>query len=333
MPFTAGQAKAEPLTYSLDRTAGDLSGSFVIDSTKIQSGKLGSENEPPSVPLNPELLTFVPSYSESIPVNPASSAITGSAAATLYVSRGDYDRLQVGVSANSMQTEGYFGGPLFDAPGSNRQSSSQSKPLLPTSVNAGKAAFNNVRSGGWFDPATAHGFDYHITTPGALFTSITLPTGFNKPFTISSGGSILGTPLSSGGSILGTVMGGQSFTFPGVGVTEFEVTGITPLVDPTDNSAFPLQIFFNEPSASFTIEALPDPAAAIPEPAALALLVIAAGIMLLARIVKRRLAATGPLEISARRMAISRLPNAGVVIAGIKAADIRASRCPCSNNG
>ena len=73
---------------------------------------------------------------------------------------------------------------------------------------------------------------------------------FASPFTVSSGGTFLGT------SVLG-----QTFTFPNGGVSEFDISGISPLVDPTLPDAFPLQLAFDSPTASFTqVEAVPEPA-------------------------------------------------------------------------
>lgn len=131
--------------------------------------------------------------------------------------------------------------------------SSQETPVLPSSQSpGGEFFFTNVHSGSWVDPPLVEGFHYQMTTPGSLFTGITgFPTGFSSPFTVSAGG-----------SVLGQFVPGQTLTFPGGGVSSFDVTGIQPLADAADPLAFPLQLTFNTPTASFTmqgIEPVPEP--------------------------------------------------------------------------
>jgi hypothetical protein len=144
---------------------------------------------------------------------------------------------------------------------------SQDDPLLPNSVNTnGQFVFSRVPSGLWFDPAIASGFDYQ-TTDGSLFTKIdNFPTGFTSPFTISSGGQVLGRGQP-----------GQSFTFPNGGVSEFQITGINPLVDPSNTSAFPLQLEFTTTLGSFDMTPINANAniASVPEPSTLTLLGLA----------------------------------------------------------
>ena len=127
----------------------------------------------------------------------------------------------------------------------------QDTPIPPGVPNAGQFTFNNVFSGAWVDPATASGYDYKMTS-GDLFTDVTLPAGFSGPFTISSGGNVLGTAGS-----------GDTFTFPGSGVSEFQINGINPLVDPTSASDFPVQMHFDNATAGFTITPVPEPSTAL----------------------------------------------------------------------
>lgn len=126
---------------------------------------------------------------------------------------------------------------------------SQSNPLPPTTSAPGNFTFTNVNSGLWFDPPITSAIDYTLQTPGDYFTSITLPTGFNSDFTISSQG-----------NTLGTVSGGKSFTFSNPGVTEFMISGISPSVDLQYTDAFPVQIYFSDPTGnSFNMSAVPEP--------------------------------------------------------------------------
>jgi hypothetical protein len=153
---------------------------------------------------------------------------------------------------------------------------SQSTPLLPDIDSNGSFVFTDQPSGSWFDPATAFGFHY-LGTGGTLFTSITFPTGFASSFNL----------LDGSNGLLGTFNGGDSFSF-GLGVGEFSITGIAPPVDPTDPSAFPLLINFQNPTGSFQMDALfpPPPATGTPEPGTMGLW--AAGAITLGLIRKSR---------------------------------------------
>lgn len=123
---------------------------------------------------------------------------------------------------------------------------SQTNPILPNQVTPdGSFVFNNVASHQWFDPPLASGYTYNMTTPDSLFTSIlNFPTGFANPFTVTANG-----------SVLGSFTNGQSVDFVsllGAGVDSFEISNIFPFTDATDTQAFPLQLAFNTPTASFT---------------------------------------------------------------------------------
>lgn len=129
----------------------------------------------------------------------------------------------------------------------------QSDPLLPDSITDGVFGFTDGASGEWFDPPTASEFHYRMVSPGSLFTEILdFPTGFNSPFTVSAGATVLGT--------FGPGEGVDFVAELGAGVTEFVVSGIDPLADPADTTAFPLQIAFDTPTASFEMQGVPEPA-------------------------------------------------------------------------
>jgi len=143
---------------------------------------------------------------------------------------------------------------------------SQSYPILPDPSSGilpggGRYFFGNAPSGDWFDPVTAGAFHYVMDSPGSLFTEIlNFPTGFASPFEVFSGGIDLGS-FSAGNQLI----------FPGGGVSEFTITGINPLVDPNNPNAFPLQLQFSTPTASFEMIAL------VPEPATSILLLLGFG--------------------------------------------------------
>jgi len=117
-------------------------------------------------------------------------------------------------------------------------------------------------SGGWFDPASASGYEYQMTG-NSLFTDILgFPAGFAGPFDV----------MSSGCTIPGTFAPGDSLDFValcGHGVSAFTITGIIPSFDPTDLQAFPIQLAFSTPTADFEAEPL---GSAIAEPSGVFLL-------------------------------------------------------------
>jgi hypothetical protein len=126
----------------------------------------------------------------------------------------------------------------------------QSVPLLPSGTgSSGQFIYSDVASGLWFDPPTASAFSYTMTS-NSLFTSIlNFPSGFASPFVVSAGG-----------VNLGSFSAGDSLVFPNGGVSAFEISSINPLVDPNNPSAFPLELAFNTGTASFTQQAVPEPA-------------------------------------------------------------------------
>jgi hypothetical protein len=114
--------------------------------------------------------------------------------------------------------------------------------ILPATVgSSGEYIFNNVPGKLWFDPPAASAFEYTMTS-GSLFTSILdFPNFFDNPFTVSTGGVVLGTFIDT-----------QSLVFPNGGVSDFIVSGITPVAVPGNTAAFALKLDFNTPTASFT---------------------------------------------------------------------------------
>lgn len=159
---------------------------------------------------------------------------------------------------------------------------SQRFAVLPRRIIViGVFVFNNVRSGYWFDPPTADGFQYSMVPrdvpvglssrvfPGltgvsqsddSVFTAITgFPTGIDadERFTVSVGNVVLGefspgdeVRFSDYAEVLGEAL------INGEGVADFVVSGINPAVDTTDPEAFPLKIDFSTPTASFEMRAL-----------------------------------------------------------------------------
>lgn len=135
----------------------------------------------------------------------------------------------------------------FDMPGV-----SQTLPVLPGSSGGGHFQFQDVPGGWWYDPATASGFDYAMTG-GSKFTKILdFPAGFG-PLTVVAEGQTLGTAFKPGDLVDFGVLLGHA-------VSQFQVLGIDPLVDPSDPSCFPLKLDFDTATASFEMTAIPEPA-------------------------------------------------------------------------
>jgi hypothetical protein len=127
--------------------------------------------------------------------------------------------------------------------------------------------FNNVPGTRWFDPPLVPAFQYSAD-PGTLFTGVQLPSGFGDNFTLSA----LGCTQSGVGSL--TLIDLTTFcpASGGAGLSSFLVSGITPLVDAANPSAFPTFLTFNNPTGSFSMQGI----AAVPEP--LTALLIGAGL-------------------------------------------------------
>ena len=113
---------------------------------------------------------------------------------------------------------------------------SQDNPVLPGDVDpaTGGFVFTGVRGGRWFDPP-AYGFLFVMDTPGAGFSSVTLPNGFD-PVTVkfdstTVSGATGGTNISLGG------------------VTTFTITGISPPADSDNPASYPVLLNFttNDP--------------------------------------------------------------------------------------
>jgi|GEM_PF-2544128 len=135
----------------------------------------------------------------------------------------------------------------------------QEEPILPNSQESGQFIFRNTVTGRWLDPPTAYGFEYAMLSD-SLFTQILgFPTGFSNPFTITVGNRVLGQ-FQPGDTVDFVALLGQ-------GVSSFSLTGINPLVDPDNPTAFPLQLAFNTNTADLTMTALSaNQPESVPEP-------------------------------------------------------------------
>jgi len=93
----------------------------------------------------------------------------------------------------------------------------------------------------WYDPPATEAFDF--SSPVAKFISINdFPPGFSSPFTVSTGG-----------VVLGSFSPGQSVQFPNGGVHEFRISGISPTVDGGNPYAFPINLSLDKVGVVFTM--------------------------------------------------------------------------------
>ena len=127
----------------------------------------------------------------------------------------------------------------------------QSNPLVTGASPDYSYYFDGVPNHKWIDPAPSSEILYQ-TIDGALFTQIEgLPTGFAQPFEVVVNGASLGFFDSN-----------QSVNFTellGHGVPSFTIRNIQPGIDPSSETAFPIQLAFNRETASFTMTPIPEP--------------------------------------------------------------------------
>lgn len=178
----------------------------------------------------------------------------------------------------------FFG---FGGVGGVETGTTPENPVLPIVdldpvTNAPIFEFPAPVSGRWYDPPFADGFVYALTG-GATFDKLTAPPlslGFAGPFT-----------LSSGGTMLGTISAGGDFLFA-PGVTSFTLSGIAPGIDfasPGFSTAFPAYLEWTGAASALTITptfpagtVFPPPGGgggAIPEPDTWALFIIGFGVI------------------------------------------------------
>lgn len=136
----------------------------------------------------------------------------------------------------------------------------QQNPILPNSTQNGWQVFNKVPGCRWFDPPTTYGFEFQ-SLEDTLFTEILdFPAGDDQEFTVSVGDSILGN-FSPGDKL-------DFVSLLGYPVDNFRITGIDSLFGPTAETAFPIQLAFQEREGSFKMRQISKPidAEAVPEP-------------------------------------------------------------------
>ncbi|HTV02390.1 MAG TPA: SBBP repeat-containing protein [Luteitalea sp.] len=140
----------------------------------------------------------------------------------------------------------------------------QDKPVLPTQTRRPVPTQPPIfrffdQSALWFDPPIATGFSYKMTD-AALFTAIlNFPAGVDadNTFTVSVDDVTLGQ-FGPGQPVRFSNFAAQlgANLVNGVGVKNFQVTGIDPARESEDPQAFPIQLEFDLPRGTFEMQAL-----------------------------------------------------------------------------
>jgi hypothetical protein len=135
----------------------------------------------------------------------------------------------------------------------------QQNPILPTSVQNGWQIFSKVPGCRWYDPYTTYGFEFQ-SLEDTLFTEILdFPVGDDTEFAVTVGNVLLGT-FGPGSSV-------DFVSLLGHGVSNFKITDINSLFGSTAETAFPIQLAFNEREGSFKMRAISaEDAEKVPEP-------------------------------------------------------------------
>ncbi len=127
----------------------------------------------------------------------------------------------------------------------------QQNPILPNGTERGWQVFRNVPGCRWYDPHTTYGFEFQALED-TLFTEILdFPVGDDNRFTVSVGDRILGE-FGAGDSVDFTSLFGS-------GISNFKITGIDSLFGSTEETAFPIQLAFNDRIGSFKMRPISAP--------------------------------------------------------------------------
>ncbi|MDJ1178071.1 PEP-CTERM sorting domain-containing protein [Roseofilum sp. BLCC_M91] len=172
----------------------------------------------------------------------------------------------------------------------NKFGDSQFNPFMPNCVQNGATfSFCNAKPRLWYDPPSAYGFDYQMTSD-SLFTEImNLPVGFTDPFKVMVDNIFLGE-FTAGDSVNFSDYAGLlgDLLIEGSGVKAFSVLGLN--VDPSNPDVFPIKLDANTETISFDMYArIQKDSSDIPEPSALfGLILVGTGFLLNKGVQQRR---------------------------------------------
>jgi hypothetical protein len=164
--------------------------------------------------------------------------------------RGEYE-LNVAVFDDEADFPITVGGSGGGGVGNEKPGRTQNNPILPNAKEGSWQVFSDVPGCRWYDPHTTYGFEFQALED-TLFTEILdFPVGDDNRFTVSVGDRILGE-FGAGDSVDFTSLFGS-------GISNFKITGIDSLFGSTEETAFPIQLAFNDRIGSFKMRPISAP--------------------------------------------------------------------------
>lgn len=141
-----------------------------------------------------------------------------------------------------------------------RPGGTQQNPILPNAREGSWQVFRNVPGCRWYDPHTPYGFEFQALDNTLFSEILDFPIGPDNRFTVSVGDNILGE-FSPGQNV-------DFVSLFGSGVSNFKITGIDSSFGSTEETAFPIQLAFNDRVGSFKMRPFSkesSPAQSVPE--------------------------------------------------------------------
>jgi hypothetical protein len=127
--------------------------------------------------------------------------------------------------------------------GNERPGGTQQNPILPNAIEGNWQVFRDVPGCRWYDPHTPYGFEFQALDDTLFSEILDFPVGPDNKFTVSVGDTILGE-FGAGDRVDFTSLFGS-------GISNFKITGIDSLFGLTEETAFPIQLAFNDRRGSF----------------------------------------------------------------------------------
>ncbi|AFY59157.1 hypothetical protein Riv7116_6841 [Rivularia sp. PCC 7116] len=127
----------------------------------------------------------------------------------------------------------------------------QNNPILPDAREGSWQVFNNVPGCRWYDPETTYGFEFQALGNTRFTEILNFPEGEDDYFTVEVGN-----------EVIGEYGAGDTLDFTSLfdsGITNFRITDIDSLIGDTEETAFPIQLAFNDRRGSFKMRPISAP--------------------------------------------------------------------------
>ncbi|MBV6627614.1 MAG: hypothetical protein KI793_32600 [Rivularia sp. (in: Bacteria)] len=127
----------------------------------------------------------------------------------------------------------------------------QNNPILPDAREGSWQVFNNVPGCRWYDPVTTYGFEFQALGNTRFTEILNFPEGEDDYFTVEVGN-----------EVIGEYGAGDNLDFTSLfdsGITNFRITDIDSLIGDTEETAFPIQLAFNDRRGSFKMRPISAP--------------------------------------------------------------------------